>query len=57
MEGYYGFPKGHLEKNEIEEQTAIRETYEEVGINVEIIQGFREKIEYPISKENTGSKL
>lgn len=57
LAGDYGFPKGHLEKNETEEQAAMRETYEEVGINVEIIQGFREEIEYSISKKNYDSKI
>ena len=25
IEGYYGFPKGHIEKNETEEEAALRE--------------------------------
>ncbi|MBU4691132.1 bis(5'-nucleosyl)-tetraphosphatase [Mycoplasma zalophi] len=29
---HWGFPKGHVEKNETEEQTAIREVLEETGI-------------------------
>ena len=37
LEGYYGFPKGHMENNETEEQTAVREIYEETGLKVEII--------------------
>lgn len=31
-EGYYGFPKGHMEPGETEEQTALREIFEEVGL-------------------------
>lgn len=30
----WGFPKGHMENNESEEETAIREFYEETGIKV-----------------------
>jgi len=30
----WGFPKGHMEKGETEEQTALREFYEETGIRV-----------------------
>ena len=39
--GFYGFPKGHLEYNESEEETALREVYEEVGIKVNLIDGFK----------------
>jgi bis(5'-nucleosidyl)-tetraphosphatase len=31
LEGFYGFPKGHIEQNETEVETALREIYEEVG--------------------------
>lgn len=40
-EGYYGFPKGHIESGESEEETALREIREETGLNVNIIGGFR----------------
>jgi len=48
LEGYYGFPKGHMENNETEEQTAIREIYEETGLIVKIIPGFKTIDEYPL---------
>lgn len=38
---YYGFPKGHIEAGESEIETAIRETWEEASINVDIVEGFR----------------
>lgn len=38
---YYGFPKGHMEPGETEEQTALRETWEEASINVDIVEGHR----------------
>ncbi|MGM9878924.1 MAG: bis(5'-nucleosyl)-tetraphosphatase [Bacilli bacterium] len=50
--GHYSFPKGHIEKGETEEETAIREVKEETNIDIEIIPGFREKITYS-PKENT----
>lgn len=54
LEGIYGFPKGHVEAGETEEQTALREVFEEVGLTVNLIAGFRSKDEHPIpQKENT----
>lgn len=39
---YWGFPKGHPEKGENEEETLRRETEEEAGIDdLEIVSGFR----------------
>ena len=34
MDGYYGLPAGHLEKNEEIKETVIREAEEEVGIKI-----------------------
>ena len=34
--GHWGFPKGHMEKDEIEIQTAIREVKEETNVDVKI---------------------
>ena len=44
--GHYGFPKGHVEGNETEEETAIREVKEETNCDASIISGFREVITY-----------
>ena len=44
--GHIGFPKGHVEGMETEEETAIREVKEETNCDVEIIPGFREIITY-----------
>ena len=41
LEGYYGFPKGHVEDDETEQQTACREIKEETGLDVCLIDGFR----------------
>ena len=35
-EGHWGFPKGHVEGNETEKETAIREVKEETNLDVEI---------------------
>lgn len=42
----WGFPKGHIEKGEIEKQTALREIEEETGLKVTLIDGFREVSDY-----------
>lgn len=38
----WGFPKGHVENNENEHETAQREVKEETGLDVDIITDFRE---------------
>lgn len=47
-EGCHGFPKGHMETGETEEQTALREIYEEVGLRVRLLPGFRAVTEYAL---------
>ena len=37
LEGFWGFPKGHIEENETDIQTAIREVKEETNLDVKII--------------------
>jgi bis(5'-nucleosidyl)-tetraphosphatase len=44
--GHWDFPKGHVEEGESEQETALREIYEETGLKVTIIPGFRETISY-----------
>jgi len=39
--GHWSFPKGHMEGNETEEMTALREIKEETGLNVILDTGFR----------------
>jgi bis(5'-nucleosidyl)-tetraphosphatase len=50
-DGHWGFPKGHVEEGENEEETALREIYEETGLTVKLTGGFRTSIEYPIKQE------
>ncbi len=45
--GHWDFVKGHVEKNETEKETALRETEEEVGItDLNFVDGYRERITY-----------
>ncbi len=45
--GHFDFPKGHVEKDEEERETAKRELQEETGIeNCELNPTFRERMEY-----------
>lgn len=46
--GDWGFPKGHTETGETEEETARREIFEEVGLRAALIPGFREELFYPL---------
>jgi 8-oxo-dGTP pyrophosphatase MutT (NUDIX family) len=44
---YWDFPKGIIEKGEKEIETVKREVFEETGLkNIEILEGFKEKIKY-----------
>ncbi|WP_427867259.1 bis(5'-nucleosyl)-tetraphosphatase [Mycoplasmopsis arginini] len=44
--GHWTFPKGHVEGNETEIETALREVKEETNLDVDIIEGFREITSY-----------
>ncbi len=46
VQGHWCFPKGHVEKDESEEETALREIKEETGLKVKIVPGFRESLSY-----------
>lgn len=49
FQGFFSFPKGHVEGNETEEETAIREVKEETNIDIEIISKKKYKINYKIN--------
>ena len=49
--GNYSFPKGHVEAGETEEQTALREIWEETGLRPVILPGFRDGETYEIAKK------
>lgn len=44
--GHFSFPKGHMEENETEQQTALREIKEETNIDVKLDTNFRKSITY-----------
>lgn len=48
---FWGFPKGHVENNETEIETALREVKEEVGLDVEIDATKRYTLNYIIKDE------
>jgi len=48
-QGFYGFPKGHVEGNETETETAMREVKEEIGLTVDLIDGFKAEDSYLFS--------
>ena len=48
LEGYYGFPKGHIEGKETEQEAAFREIHEETGLSVRFVPGFRTVDEHSI---------
>ena len=45
---FWGFPKGHIEENETEKETAEREIFEETGLKGVFHESFREEIGYII---------
>lgn len=51
LEGWYGFPKGHIEGEETEEEAALREIREEVGLSVHFVPGFRTTDEHTIPEK------
>lgn len=44
--GHYSIPKGHVENDETEAQTALREIKEETGLDVALDTSFRSVISY-----------
>lgn len=46
QKGHISFPKGHVENNETEEETALREIKEETNLDVKFISGFKKVISY-----------
>ena len=46
LSGFYGFPKGHIENGETDEECAIRETFEETGISARVDSSSRFSISY-----------
>lgn len=51
-DGYCGLPKGHVEEGENEQETALRETWEETSIRAEIVGDFRRESTYTMKNGN-----
>ena len=45
---HWGFPKGHMEKGETQEETAIREVLEETGVHISVFSDFCFESRYKI---------
>lgn len=55
--GEWGFPKGHMEKNETLKMAATREIKEETGITeVSFLEGFERTLVYSFIKNNRETK-
>jgi len=48
---YLNFPRGNIEEGESEKETALREIKEETGLDVQLIEGFRETMHWFYRKE------
>lgn len=46
IQGHWTLCKGHVEGDETEHETAVREIMEETGLTVDFVDGFREVITY-----------
>ena len=54
--GHWGFPKGHVEGDETERETALREVREETGVRIDILDGFRAEDEYALPSKRATRK-
>lgn len=52
--GFWSVPKGHMEAFETEQDTALRELNEEIGVTADLLPDFRTVIHYPLP--NGGEK-
>lgn len=51
--GFWSFPKGHMEPFETEQDTALRELREETGLTALLQPNFREMVRYPMGGGRT----
>ncbi len=51
LAGAYSFPKGHMEGNETEAETARREVFEEIGLHPDFLDGFYQQDEYALAEK------
>ena len=55
-DGEYELPGGHVEEGETEEETALREVFEETNIKIELIDGFKKTDEYLTPRKDSTLK-
>lgn len=56
-DGHWDLPKGHVEGEETEHETALRELEEETGItDIEFIENYREEISYTFKNKHNGGQ-
>ena len=53
---FWGFAKSHMEEGETEEETCLREVWEETGIKIKIEEGFRVSDRY-ITPDNIDKEV
>ncbi len=51
--GHCGLPKGHIEKFETERETALREVWEETGVEIALHPDFRKSVVYSLTARTT----
>ena len=49
--GAYSFPKGHMEGDETEMETARREVFEEINLKPALLDGFYQQDEYALAEK------
>ena len=49
---FWSFPKGHMEPGETQEQTALRELFEETGLQASLIPGKKAEVAYDLPSVN-----
>ena len=49
--GHWAFPKGHVENNETEIETALREVKEETNLDIKILEQYKCKTTYSPKKD------
>lgn len=50
---HWDFPKGHIEANETETETARREVLEETNLSIDFVGDFRRETKYMINRETS----
>ncbi len=49
--GHWSFPKGHMQRTETEQETALREIKEETNLDVILLENFRQTVKYNSAQE------